>query len=269
MGSLSGAFASTLLLGNGEIYSTTSTKKFPLGTRGFTRDGRVYRYARCGATALTPGQLCQAEAVDANFVAQPLADSTDWDVPTTGSTVIYLSTATSMATADAFVDGYFMVTAGSTGNATGQIARIESCPASTATAGPAYCPEIFLAEGESLVTALTTTYTVSIQKNPYDDVIPGVYDAAITGIPVGVCPTNVAATYYFWLQTWGMTCVWVNGTLDAGHMVIYTSDTGCTNAGTVAPCSTKGFNRGDANVGLAQYIGSDGTAGSIFLTLAP
>lgn len=264
------SFASSVLLGNGDIYKESVTKKYPLGTRGFTRDGRVYRYAKNGGVALTPGTLIQAEAVNSDMVAQPLADSTDWAVPTTSSTLFRLSTATSMATADFFIDGYLMVTAGTTGNEVGQVMQIQSCPGSTATAGPAYCPEVYVYSEDKLVTALTTSNTVSLIKNPYDDVVIAVMnDAAITSIPVGVCPISVQANYYFWLQTWGMSTAFVGGTWDAGHSTFFDSITGCTGAGTIRAVSTECNAKGCVSVGLAQYIGVEATCGAVFLTMSP
>ncbi len=264
------SFAASVLINNGDIYKPTSIKKYPLGTRGFTRDGRVYRYAKNGGTALESGKLIQAEAINSDMVAQELADSTDWAVPTTGTTLIRLSTDTSMATADFFVDGYFMVTAGTTGNEVGQMMKIESCPGTTATAGPAYAPEIFLYSEDKLVTALTTSNTVSLIKNPYDDVIVAVMnDSAITAMPVGICPTVVTASYYFWLQTWGMSCVWVHETFDAGHQVFFASDTGCSAPGVVFAPDTNSISFGCVQVGNAQYIGVDGTGGAVFLTFSP
>jgi len=261
------SFPGSILLGQGDIYRQSSTKQHPLGTRGYTRDGRVYRYARNGAAALLPGMLIQKTAPHADDVAEPLADSTDWAVPTTSTTLIRLSTATSMATADFFKDGYFMVTAGATESGTGQMLQIESCPKTTATAGPAYCPEIFLREEDKLVTALTTSVTISLIKNPYDQVVVGL-DAAPTGLPVGVCPINVTIAYYFWLQTWGMACMRVSDTWIIGHNIIYGSATG-TRPGEALPMTSLEADKGSAIVGMADYIGTDGYYGSAMLTLAP
>lgn len=264
------SFASSVLLDNGDIYKESSTKKYPIGTRGFTRDGRVYRYTKNGGVALTPGTLIQAEAVNSDMVAQELADSTDWAVPTTGSTLIRLSTDTSMATANFFNDGYLMVTAGTTGNEVGQVVQVQSSPGTTGTAGPAYCPEIFVYSEDKLVTALTTSNTVSLIKNPYDDVVLAVMnDAAITAMPVGVCPISVTVNYYFWLQTWGMTCVFVFGTLDVGHSAFFDSTTGSTGAGSVAEVSTGSIPIGCVSAGLVQYIGTDAHCGGVYLTLSP
>ncbi len=260
-------FPGSVLL-NGQQYHPTIDKRHPLGTRGYTQDGRVFRYTRNGAVGLTPGMLIQAQASSSDFEAEPLADSTDWAAPTTSSTVVYLSTATSMATADAFVDGYFMVTAGTTAAAVGQMLQIESCPLSNGAAGPGGNPKVFVYSEDKLVTALSTSYTVTLQKNPYDDVI-GSIQAAPTAIPLGVCVTDVTAAYYFWLQTWGMACLRVSDTWDTGHYVIYASATGNDRLGEALPTSTLEVDKGAAIVGIAQYIGTDGYAGSAFITLAP
>ncbi len=264
------SFPGSILLDQGDVYKTSSTKKHPLGTRGYTQDGRAYRYAQAGASNLTPGMLIQAAAYDSNFAAQEMADSTDWAVPTTGSTIFYLSTDTSLTTASYFVDGYYMVCSGSTAmSEVGQILQIDSVAFSCAS-GPSGCPKVYAYGEDKLVTALTTANTITLLPNTYKSVIvaPNA-DAAITGIAVGVCPINVTAAYYFWLQTWGMTCVRVHGTLDCGYSVYYDSNTGCSNTGNIRTQASLGDDRGSPQVGMAQYTGVDGGAGAIFLTLAP
>lgn len=264
-------FSASVLLDTGEMFQQHTNKKHPLGTRGFTRDGRVFRYALNGATALSPGQVIQAEAAESTVLAQEYADSTDWALPTTDSHTFYLSTDTTIATKDFFADGYFMVTAGST-DVTGQSLQIKTNTGKAGAAGPGGCPVIETYSEDKLVTALTTTHTVSLIPNPYSRVIAGKSaDAAITGIPVGVCPGVVAAGKYFWLQTWGMACVWASGTWDAGRDSFYDSQTGCSNEGaakTFATCSVTASG-GVIPIGSVQYIGVDGSCGALFIKLAP
>jgi|ETNvirnome_2_300_1030623.scaffolds.fasta_scaffold03051_6 hypothetical protein len=267
------AFTATLLLDGSEIYKTSAAKLHPLGTRGFTRDGRVYRYARNGATAIVPGDLIQASVVLAagSEVAAELADSTDWAVPTTNSTSIRLSTDTSLSTANFFEDGYFMVTAGTTTSEVGQIAQIESHPGNAGAAGATGAPIVYLYTEDKLVTALTTANTISMNKNAYDAVVVADNaDSAITAMPVGVCPAAVAVEYYFWLQTWGLCPVWTHGTADAGHSVFFSSSTGSSRGGDVhAPSTVDNESAGCVSVGMSQYIGVTGTCGAVMLTLAP
>lgn len=40
-----------------DVRSTSTTQDHPLGALGVTKDGRKYRYAKAGATALDPGKL--------------------------------------------------------------------------------------------------------------------------------------------------------------------------------------------------------------------
>lgn len=258
----------SVLLENGEIYIAHTNKQHPLGTRGYTRDGRVFRYALAGAAALTPGQVCQGEAVDSAYVAQEMADSTDWAVPTTATNKFYLSTDTSLTTAS-FIDGYYMVTAGGTTYGA-QCLQIKDHTVDNAAAGSSGCPVITTYDEDNLVYALSTAYTISLIQNPYHKVIAGKSaDAAITAPPVGVCPTSVALGKYFWLQTWGMACVKASGTLDTGHMAFYDSTTGCSYSGMVKAPTTASYATGCIPVGVAQYIGTDGYAAGVMLTLAP
>src|SRR3990167_7435707 len=61
-----------------EVRTSTSVQRAPLGTRGEDADGRVFRYAKNGTTALAKGFLCQAKA-----------QTTGWS----NTTASYISTA--------------------------------------------------------------------------------------------------------------------------------------------------------------------------------
>jgi len=195
-----GGFPGSILLTQGDQYKETSDKRHPLGTRGYTRDGRVFRYARAGSSALEAGHLMQAEAptADLNMDLNPTTST----APSTGSTKIGLQSGVTSCTltADTFIDGYLYINDGATGSMIGQMVQLagNDSPGVDATGDI----DVYLREDSFFTEAPTTACEMSITKNKYDDVIikPA---GARTSIPLGVTPRHVTATYYFWLATWG------------------------------------------------------------------
>ncbi len=267
-------FPGSVLLSQVMIYEQTADKRHPLGTRGYTRDGRVFRYARSGATSILIGNLCQSPVIDIDLDMNAImADSTDHAAPTTSATKMFLSTDHSNTTSNVYADGYMFITDG-TGE--GQMVQIKSDEPTTGTAGPAYCPRFdFFGDGR-LQTALDTTSEVGFAKNIYDLVVRGV-DAAPTAIPVGVSPVTTTASYYFWLQTWGPCPVITVGTLIVANVVSYGSDTAGATARYDKGGGVNVISSGDTGpdvtsavrVGECMSVGTDGEYSLIYLKLAP
>lgn len=267
-------FPGSVLLSQEMVYEQTSDKRHPLGTRGYTRDGRVFRYAQSGSTSILIGNLCQSPVIDTDLDMDAImADSTDWAAPTTSATKMYLSTDHSNTTANNYADGYLFVTDG-TGE--GQMIQVKSSEPTTAAAGPQTAPRFdFFGDGR-LQTALDTTSEVGFAMNIYNKVVRGV-DAAPTAIPIGVTPVTTTASYYFWLQTWGpCPCITV-GTIVVGEVVTYGSDTAGATArydkgGGVTPIAsgdTGPDTTSAVRVGECMSVGTDGEYSLIYLKLAP
>lgn len=272
----------SILLKGKEIYRTTSDKRHPLGTRGYTRDGRVFRYARNGATALAVGKLVQAEAPQAS-----LSDDLSVNAAkTSGSTAINI-TVTTVTTINAFAEGYFFVNDGA---GEGQMVPILSHSSASTGSTLASRMSIEFADGGLLTTYVSTGKTgttdseVGIVRNPYDKAI--ICPATVTSIPLGITPRAVAANYYFWVQTWGPAVAQVNsagtGIPAAGFPLVP-----ATVAGAVSRywgyLSTKDSSAtwagGDVRVTMIKYghypigncmeVGADGESGMVDLKLAP
>ena len=210
-------FPGSVLLTQGDIFAQTSDKRHPLGTRGYTRDGRVYRYARAGGTNLDVGKLMQMPAHIANWDKQLHPSSAHGSSVSTNSTYVYVhfrkySSGALPTSANVVADGYLIV---NDGTGQGQYIQIASNTASTSTLAAAACrTKVVFREGEKLTARLavssgygasggSTGSQVGLIKNPYDDVIVSAKSATGTGIPLGITPRAVTANYYFWLQTWG------------------------------------------------------------------
>ena len=193
------AFPTTVNLKRGWEKKETSTQKHKLGTRGETPDGRVFYYAKCSSTAITPGgKICDGIAAVAAH---------DMDIGATaahsvGDTTISLEVPTTDLTANQYKDGYLLI---NDGPGQGEVYQIKSHPAHDASDDNTV---IFTIDDEDgIVTALTTSSLFGIIYNPYTDVKIVDGDGTMTTGPLGVNPMPVTASYYFWLQTSGVASV--------------------------------------------------------------
>lgn len=276
-----GIIGSILLKGK-EIYRTTSDKRHPLGTRGYTRDGRAFRYARNGGSALAVGKIIQSEAPQSS-----LSDDLSVNVGVTSGAEAINITVTTVTTVNAFAEGYFFVNDGA---GEGQMAQIKS-HTSASTGSTLLDPmNIEFQHGAVMTTVVstgasgTTDSEVGIVRNPYDKVI--IAPATLTATPVGVTPRAVAANYYFWVQTWGPAVAQVNsagtGIPAVGFPVIPATVSGAVSRmwGYLSTVdSSESWAGGDVRVALIKYahyplgncitVGSDGASGLIDLKLAP
>src|SRR3972149_2915625 len=133
-------------------FSTETVPQHQLGSLGFTSDGRKFRYAKVGGTALVAGDVIQTPAEVTGAQSRIVAAAA------VGATSI-TTTDTLTATADQFVDGYIIVT-GEASTGTGHIYRIKSHPVVSA----AVCTfQLY----DRVEVALTATTQVDIVANPY------------------------------------------------------------------------------------------------------
>jgi len=263
-------FPGSVLLSQGEIYKESSTKVLPMGTRGYTRDGRSFRYAKSSA-AIAVGRLVQAATISALDDAQALAASTD--VKTTYSTdshKFYLSSKSSMTTANAFRDGTLFI---SSGTGIGQYAQVKSHDNWTAAASK--YPSVTIYPEDSFSVKPTTSVKVGLIRNVYDDVKvadTSVAKGAWTGMMVGVTPRAIsAADKYFWLQTWGPCACRTQAALHLGRRVIATTATNSTDGtvGTPTSSTVAKLSVTQVTIGQCLQVGAANTAALIYLQLAP
>ena len=237
----------------------------PLGTRLVVPDGRVFRYAQAGATALQPfclvggaalGPWSTMSASGANWSVQRV---TSYEV---GATQILFSYgATGSVAADGFRDGYMIV--GSTDTAEAQFAALGSHGALASSTILANLNYVNIPDGLDLALPTETDCWPRLVPNPYKGVIVTNYATILGGI-LGVPIVPVAISYYFWLQTWGPCAV--------------IQDTGAGDIGTAQPgvqvwsasgstggicamftCSASGFIPWDTDCGRALMVGPVGT----------
>ena len=189
------AFPTTVYLSYGQEKVETSEQKQKLGTRAVTPDGRVFYYAKNSSAAITPA----GKIVDG--IAAVAAHDMDLAAAAASAGATSFTSGTSLTvTKDQYADGYVVF---NDGPAQGEVYRIKSNTAVSSATGL----EITIDEPDGLRTALTTSSLFGLVYPPYKDVkiIDG--DGTMTTGPLGVNPIPITASYYFWLQTAGVSSV--------------------------------------------------------------
>ena len=216
------AFPAILELEYGMEKLVTTQKSRALGTVARTPDGRIFKWARAGATALAQGVVVQMKAASNGQQLLNLTPATsigDWNA-TAGAPGIQVGSATigvfwtSAHSSGEFTDGYMMVET-SPGMGT---YRVVSDPTVTTTGGAStgrLHPDDTIAQE-----VLTTVTKLAFIANPYSSVV--VTPTTMTGIVLGVNPVEVPVNNYFWLQSSGVARVRYNSLVAAlvGHQVI-------------------------------------------------
>ena len=224
---------------------TTSTSRngLALGSITGTADGRIYRWAQAGASALDPGKLCVNADADANVVNKTVARTY-----AAGATEIIIDAAGAI-TQDAYRDGTLTIS-----DATGE-GVLMIVEGNSTTSGAA---ELTVALSQPCPVALTIDVSeATLLKSPWDDIVISATDQA--DMPVGVPNVTVAAASYGWVQTGGACSVWADEAVTRGLAVT----TGTGVAGQVEALD----GAGEPQVGIASEALVDTEYRQVFLTL--
>lgn len=193
-----------------------------LGERIVTPEGRAFRYAKAGTSALVAGELLQSPAEDTAVQSIAVAAAV------VGATSV-TTTGTVTVTADEYAGGWLVATGeGGTGN--GVMYRIKSHPAATAAV-------VTVTLEDPLQVAFSASTQVDFVKNPYNGVI--VNPTTASGTVVGVAVNNITASQYGWIQTEGVATVLSQGGATVGALQVASNGTAgaveaATNASTEA-----------------------------------
>lgn len=179
----------------GANFVSSATPLFELGARGYTRDGRVFRYVLSGTSALVAGEVIQSPATIAGHLTLTVNTTSGTAI---GATTISLTCGSTVAVGF-YNQGHLIVASGA---GQGLTYQINNHPAVSTGATGAFK----LYDEDGLAVAITTTSTVSLIANKYSGVIQAPVTTA-TGVVVGVATYAIAATQYGWLQTWGIAAV--------------------------------------------------------------
>jgi len=228
------------------IFQTATSEPGSIGTKVETADGRVYRLAKVGASALVVDNLVQAPLNVANH-ANCTAAASAIASGTTPQTLTFTLGATA-ATANQYAGGYAIVNAGT---GIGQVLTISKHPAAASGASLTVTVE------EKLQVALDTTSRVTLVANPYNGVIQATTSG--DGTPVGSAIIAAAAGSYCWVQTRGPASVLSDASVAAAGLGIMPST---TTAGCVTVATATG-----RNIGEAIIAGVSAEARPVFLTI--
>lgn len=267
------SFPNTVLLSPGEEMRESSTQITPLGTRGVSDDGRIFRYCKAGA-ALKAGQ-CVLSAVTTAIQNSPVSSNLTLTSGTTiGTTwtIWPLQNASQctgvLVTANDYTDGYISIGSSSftTGTMVGRYYPIKSHTGITAASTSPF--NVTLKDGYYPETAMTTAdIGFAIIKNIYDDVIPLAQAAAPTGTVIGVSPFAVTSGNFFWVQTWG-PCSCLIGVATAINQPVLASATDAACTGLTVATSGASFVAAQT-IGTSIAVAIAGGYGFVNLQLNP
>jgi hypothetical protein len=177
-----------------------------LGTIGYDRAGRRYRYAQAGAVDLVAGNCLQSPAIVPNHLANtPPAVGI-------GDTSFTYTPGSTLGTVNQYGGGLLQV---DTTPGNGRMYAIKDHAAFAS--GTAFT--LNLEKDDPVQVALTTSSRVGLIQNPYRGVIQMPVTTA-TGTLVGVAVSAIPASNYGWIQTGGLAAVLISGTPALGAIVM-------------------------------------------------
>lgn len=223
--------------------NTSSTvQQHQLGTFGYDRAGRAYRYAQAGAVALVTGNLLQSAARDTAFTDMAVVSGA------AGQKEIVVTLGATATTANLFDEGTLAITVTP---GIGQTFTIKSHTVADASASCTITVE------ENIVTALSTSSKVTINKNLYDAVIQS--PTTRTGKTVGVAQFAIPIGSYGWIGTRGVFAVLSDVTVAA-------VGEGLSPSTTTAGAVTKQVTLLE-NIGTAAILGVTAKCEPAFITI--
>lgn len=247
MALLTGAQTATTL----DLYTSSTINPGPLSVGQYVlgNNGKGFRYAFTGASALVKGNLLQAPAQDTTY--ENMAVSIAGVV---GDTFLNITNGTATITSQQFEGGSISVyTAGTV--AIGDEYTITGVSGTLTTGGAL---QVYL--DRPLRYAYTTSAKVNMKRSPWNGTIQFPVTTQ-TSIPAGVAIFEVPATTYGWVQTHGMTAALSdNSTFAVGSML----SPSLATAGAVG-VNVAGTTHG--TVGWALQAAASAHAISMFLML--
>lgn len=203
------------------------------GQLAVTADGRTYRFAKAGATALDPGKLTVNADVDSDVVNKTVAATV-----AAGATSVVIDAAGAV-TADFYKGGYLNIN-DATGEGVSYLVEGNS-----ATTGAAELT-VYLAEPVKVGLTVDVSEATLIQHD-YNGAVISATDQADQ--PLGVPNITVTADYYCWMQTGGSVAVLADEAVTKG--LALTTGTGV--AGAVEALDAAGeFQIGVASMALVD-----------------
>ena len=220
-----------------DVFSSSAVQRLPLGTRLEFGDGRVYRYAKMGATVGVAGNLYQAKAPLANH-----NNRTATAAYAAGATSVALDVGATAASANDYAGGYLHW------NDVAPEGHAHQIKTSAAAAGSDSLA-VVLWETDALKAAATTSSEGTLTFNRWSAVI--IHPSPPTAVLAGVTPWAVTAAHYFWMQVRGPAAVLTQGTLVIGDFCVPSA----TVDGAVMPSAA--FETDGPYVGIVRSVNAD------------
>lgn len=170
------------------LYEVSNVKKQCLGTIRETEDGRMFRYAKAGAT-ITPGMALMQDDLDNGFKAQVQTDAT-----ASGATRVTVKVDKDV-TANMFDDGYLIVNDKASNNVMGLSYPIASHSVRTGAGN------ITVILKTPLIKPIEVSDKLTIIPNPWNGVK---HTSAAAKSWVGQCFVGADNGQYVWVQTGGI-----------------------------------------------------------------
>ncbi len=212
-------------------FDFTSNRRFVLGTRMITADGRDFRYGENDATLEIPGNLYQSEVPNA----------ADDAIAVQATAAVGVKTVSLTSNSEAFVvnefDGGYFMTEDDAGE--GFVYVVANTPAGNASA------TVSLTLAHGIEVALTTATTVMVMKHLGKDVI--IHPSPMTAAAYGVAAAAILGNQFGWYQHRGIATVAKTGTLVIAEAVEAHS--------TVDGAVVESTNGNPAQLGTVQHIG--------------
>lgn len=180
-----------------DLFHPTADQKYMLGLIFECNDGRMFRYCKAAAAAITRARMITACAPIAQLEEEAQAAAT---VMAVGDVIVDVTvTSGSGIVAGDLVDATMWVSSSPTdGSTIGDSYMIKSNKWSTSDT----ILELELADAGGIRQAISATDKIGILKNRFRDVV--VKPASVISGLVGIPLVDVAASYYFWAQYRGV-----------------------------------------------------------------
>lgn len=217
------------------VLETSAIDEHGVGTLAIDSQGRLCRWAKAGAAAITRGKLQLAPARKTNH------DNNECNTASIGDTTVTVTLGGTAAVANEYSMGSLVVV-DDTGE--GIAYQIDSHPAADANA------TLVVTLREPIKVAFGANTTVSLMHNTWNGVVEG---TSSTAQPAGIAANNVAIAQFGWLITNGIAPALADETLTVGAQLT----AGTSVAGAVEESDDDTTPLTDNYVGWAVVAGVD------------
>jgi len=238
-------------VGTTDLYSSSSINPGwgSVGQLNYGVNGKAFRYALTGASALVAGNLLQNSADDTTYTNMAVGTAA-----VAGQDYLQITNGTATITSQQFEGGSISVyTAGTV--AVGDEYTITGVTGTLTTGGA-----LTVTLDRPLRYAFTTSAKVTMIRNPWSGVIQAPATTQ-TGIPVGVAQFAIPATSYGWVQTAGVAAA-----LSDGSTFAIGTDVG-TPSGTAGCVTVYAAGTTHARVGIAMKVAASAHAIPVLLQI--